>query len=348
MILSDKTIKELNLITPFNEKQLECSSYDVTLDNTWCVPKSTNEILTLETGQEYTEIEDDEYILRPNEFILASTSETINIPNGITGLVCGRSSIGRLGIFVENASWIDTGFEGKITLEIFNASPNIYKLKKGDKVGQIVFIKQDKLSENIYTGKYQGQNKATPSKISDDFLDLNCNHNKNLKYSLYEKPFLTNLEISKQSCESDVLINDKNLKISEDDSEQILKNKEFKMEYTKEKLEQMLKSEDWRVRLAVAEQGYGLDILVNDENWRIRKVIAEQGYRLDILINDNDSDVRMAVAEQGYGLDILINDEDWLVRLIVAEQGHELEKLINDEDLNVRKVAKQMLKKKGN
>lgn len=173
MVISDNTIKRLNLITPFNEKQLECSSYDITLDDTWCVPKFASKVLTLETGQEYKEITEDEYILSPNEFILASTSEILNLPNGITGIVCGRSSIGRLGIFVENASWIDTGFQGKITLEIYNASPNCFRLKKGDRVGQVIFIKQDEPSEKPYNGKYQGQYKATASKIEEDFKEKN-------------------------------------------------------------------------------------------------------------------------------------------------------------------------------
>ena len=72
---------------------------------------------------------------------------------------------------------------------------------------------------------------------------------------------------------------------------------------------------DWRVRLAVAQQGYGLDILINDEDYPVRAAVAKQGYGLDILVNDEDCWVRVAVAKQGYGLDILINDEDYPVRV---------------------------------
>ena len=101
----------------------------------------------------------------------------------------------------------------------------------------------------------------------------------------------------------------------------------------------LVNDEDWHVRRAVANQGYGLDILINDEDWRVREAVAKQGYGLDILINDEDWKVREAVAKQGYGLDILINDKDWKVRAAVANQGYGLDILINDKDWKVQKAV---------
>lgn len=82
--------------------------------------------------------------------------------------------------------------------------------------------------------------------------------------------------------------------------------------YNKE-LEQMLHSDDFSYRMAAAECGYGLDILVNDESPYVREEVARQGYGLDVLIHDTNPLVRLAVAKQGYGLDILVNDENWTV-----------------------------------
>ena len=45
----------------------------------------------------------------------------------------------------------------------------------------------------------------------------------------------------------------------------------------------------------------------------IRQSVAEQGYGLDILVHDTNPLVRLAVAKQGYGLDVLVNDENWMV-----------------------------------
>ena len=107
--------------------------------------------------------------------------------------------------------------------------------------------------------------------------------------------------------------------------------------------DKMVKSGDWEDRLEMAEEGYGLDVLINDEDWIVRRAVAKQGYGLGILVNDEDYDVRAAVAEQGYGLDVLINDEVYDVRAAVAEQGYGLDILINDKHWIVQEAVKNYL-----
>ena len=61
--------------------------------------------------------------IRPGEFILASTQETIGIPATLVGQVEGKSSWARRGLLVHvTAGFIDPGFRGAITLEIVNLS----------------------------------------------------------------------------------------------------------------------------------------------------------------------------------------------------------------------------------
>ena len=110
-------------------------------------------------------------------------------------------------------------------------------------------------------------------------------------------------------------------------------------------LETFVRDKEFEIRLAVAKQGYGLSILVNDKIWCVREIVANQGYGLDILINDENWVVRFAVANQGYGLNILVNDESWIVRFAVAKQGYGLSILVNDENKEVRALAKKILKK---
>ena len=86
----------------------------------------------------------------------------------MTAFVEGRSSIGRLGLFIQNAGWVDPGFEGEITLELFNANKCAIELQSGRRVGQLVFAQLDVHTLNPYQGKYQGQRGATGSRI---FLD---------------------------------------------------------------------------------------------------------------------------------------------------------------------------------
>ncbi len=60
-----------------------------------------------------------------------------------------------MGLFVQNAGWVDPGFEGEITLELFNANRCALELRSGRRVGQLVFAQLDEAAKNPYAGKYQ-------------------------------------------------------------------------------------------------------------------------------------------------------------------------------------------------
>jgi dCTP deaminase len=94
--------------------------------------------------------------------------EYFELPNDLTAFVEGRSSLGRMGLFIQNAGWVDPGFKGEITLELFNANRCAIELKSGRRVGQLVFAKMDIAAENPYNGKYQGQRGATGSRVFTD------------------------------------------------------------------------------------------------------------------------------------------------------------------------------------
>ncbi len=63
--------------------------------------------------------------------MLGTTLELIRLPNDLTAFVEGRSSIGRFGVFIQNAGWIYPGFSGQNTLELFNANRVPVQLKVG-------------------------------------------------------------------------------------------------------------------------------------------------------------------------------------------------------------------------
>jgi len=174
MILSDKTLLKMIeertlIIEPLDRKQIQPASIDIRLGNTFSIVEdSPTGIINLEKEIQYKTITSDTYILLPNQFVLATTMEYINLPNNVTAFVEGRSSLGRMGLFIQNAGWVDPGFEGQITLELFNANRCAIELKAGRRVGQLVFAKMDDTALNPYNGKYQGQKGATGSRV---FLD---------------------------------------------------------------------------------------------------------------------------------------------------------------------------------
>ena len=172
MILSDKQIRVMiergNLISPVTDKQINPASVNLTLGNTYLIPKVKKVGSTyLGDEVEYHRFEVNEghgFPIDPGEFILATTQERVNIPSNIAAFVQGRSSIGRIGLTTQNAGFVDPGFHGHITLELVNESPNTIILKEGYPVAQLVFFECYPV-ERPYRGKYNDQVEATGSRM---------------------------------------------------------------------------------------------------------------------------------------------------------------------------------------
>lgn len=174
MILSDKTLYKMLekgelRVEPLEESQIQSASVDIRLGNTFSVVEDSSAgIITLKDEIRYKTITSDTYVLLPNQFVLATTMEYIELPDNLTAFVEGRSSLGRMGLFIQNAGWVDPGFQGEITLELYNANRCAIELRAGRRIGQLVFAGMDDAALHPYHGKYQGQKGATGSRV---FLD---------------------------------------------------------------------------------------------------------------------------------------------------------------------------------
>lgn len=174
MILSDKSIKNLLLrrelkVEPLTEKAIQSASLDCHLDSHFLLVED-RKMSSIDLDKEviYKKYEGEEIILPPHSFLLACTKECIHVPSHITAFVEGRSSIGRIGLFIQNAGWVDPGFKGQITLELYNANSLPIRLKSGRRICQLVFCKLDQPVLSSYQGKYQGQRHTTGSRIHED------------------------------------------------------------------------------------------------------------------------------------------------------------------------------------
>src|ERR1041384_3994416 len=154
MILSDRDIRarlaagDLRIGPLADEKlQIQPASVDVRLGAEFLVylpaqvpcldPRDPSTIAA--ATESYVVPEGDAFILHPGEFALGTTVEEVAIPNGLVGVVDGRSSIGRLAIVVHaTAGFIDPGFEGQVTLELSNIGSIAVKLYPGMRIAQIV------------------------------------------------------------------------------------------------------------------------------------------------------------------------------------------------------------------
>lgn len=174
MILSDKTIQMMLTsgqlgIAPLEDRQIQPASVDIRLGNSFStINLPDNTPIRMDEEISYQLVEVDHFILQPKQFVLATTMEYFRLPDNLTAFVEGRSSIGRMGLFIQNAGWVDPGFEGEITFELYNASAYEIALISGRRVGQLVFAQLDRDAQNPYQGKYQGQSGATGSRINMD------------------------------------------------------------------------------------------------------------------------------------------------------------------------------------
>lgn len=166
-------------VSPYDERRLQPSSIDLTLDR-WFrvmtgpapdvidVKEDNSDLMTLiEVGKE------DWYDLFPNEFILASTAESVALNNQHAARVEGKSSLGRLGLLVHaTAGFIDPGFYGNVTLELANLTQSAIRLYPGMPIAQIAVFQMAGPCARSYnsTGKYNGQMGPTASKYHLNFL----------------------------------------------------------------------------------------------------------------------------------------------------------------------------------
>ena len=174
MIVSDETLRAMMaegsiVVDPIEPYQVQPASIDLRLGRSFLkIDENSLDSLGLDTELPYVSIEKDEIVIPPHSSLLATTVEFIRLPPNVTAFVEGRSSIGRMGLFIQNAGWVDPGFEGTITLELFNANRLPLRLSAGRRICQIVFAFMDKATRRPYAGKYQGQKGTVGSRAFRD------------------------------------------------------------------------------------------------------------------------------------------------------------------------------------
>lgn len=112
----------------------------------------------------------EELVVPPNELVLVSTTEYVEVPPDLCCRVEGKSSLGRIGLLTHiTAGFIDSGFKGNITLELYNVGGYPIRLHDGCKIAQLVVEKLDEPVREVYAGNYLYQEKVTPSIHEQNF-----------------------------------------------------------------------------------------------------------------------------------------------------------------------------------
>ncbi|MEM7784598.1 MAG: dCTP deaminase [Planctomycetota bacterium] len=180
MILSGEEI-HANLgknihIDPFDPKNVNPNSYNLTLHEEVLTYEEV--VLDMAKSNRFRRmvIPKSGMVLEPNRLYLARTVERTETHN-LVPMIEGRSSIGRLGLFVHvTAGFGDVGFSGFWTLEMFAVQP--VKIYPGVSICQIFYHQICGDIEEYSSEKYQNNSDIQPSLLYKE-LNSNCEQDDN-------------------------------------------------------------------------------------------------------------------------------------------------------------------------
>lgn len=188
MILVDHQIEDAVergdlVIAPYSKSQIQPASYDLRLGREFVeISPNIENLGSVFDPKHYIDVSakhkvDTYYRLGPHSFVLASTVECVGVGSTLAGQVEGKSSLARIGLQVHCAGFIDPGFAGEITLELFNMTNYPILLYPNMSIAQIKFEMLASKPRRLYGdrslgSKYQDQRGPTVSRLWENFSEV--------------------------------------------------------------------------------------------------------------------------------------------------------------------------------
>lgn len=154
------------VIRPFRRRQLEPNSYDFRLGDRCCVYTARTLDAAKDNETQTFRIPKSGLVLQTDRIYLVNTEETMGSEHYVP-IIRGRSSVGRLGIFIDiTADLIDLGSINQWTLQLHAVHP--VRIYPGMLIGQVTFWRTFGRREQ-YKGKYGVHQSPVPSMSHLDF-----------------------------------------------------------------------------------------------------------------------------------------------------------------------------------
>lgn len=124
------------------------------------------------------------YLMKPNETILCTSNEYIEVPKDVFAVVSSKFSYTQLGLSIElGTSIIQAGHKGKVHFQIKNNSNNYIWVYPGIFVAQLIFFRTVQPSSESYNSSennhsYDIESNPPISKFRVNNKYLNCNQHK--------------------------------------------------------------------------------------------------------------------------------------------------------------------------
>jgi dCTP deaminase len=178
MILSDTTIAEyinsekIKIFPYFNQADIRPTGIRIHLGSELLIP-CKNQVIDLslphDIKYEHQELTEEGYLLEKNNFILASTFETIQTSNNIVCHIEGRSTIARLGLSIHCTSGImDNNHDQPraIVLELKNLGVFDLLLKPNIPIGMVLFSELSEPITQKSQDQYRNQSSVRPPNMN--------------------------------------------------------------------------------------------------------------------------------------------------------------------------------------
>jgi dUTP pyrophosphatase len=147
-----------DLIDP--ERQVQPNGVDLRIDRLFRLTSpallgESDSVREPAAREEFPPDRDGWWSLPPGSYVLG-LRERVNLPSDLMALGRPRSSLLRSGVAIHTAVW-DAGYAGRseTLLSVFN--PRGFRLQRGARVLQLVFVRLDQPTRRGYRGAYQNE-----------------------------------------------------------------------------------------------------------------------------------------------------------------------------------------------
>lgn len=93
-------------------------------------------------------------VVKPGDFYLVKTMETVNVPDNLVGILKPRSTLQRMGLFLRTTQ-IAPGYCGELTFALKNEGPAMVHIEIGARIAHVLFA-EVKGKTALYRGQWQG------------------------------------------------------------------------------------------------------------------------------------------------------------------------------------------------
>ncbi len=160
-------VKDVKLVENLSERELtnpEGAGFDLRLGEVYKISgkaflgiteRHTADIsLVAKYSTENIKLKTQKITIKPGEFYLVKTVESVNMPQNLTASITPRSTTYRSGLFIRTGN-VPPGYCGGLTFGLSNEGPVIVEIEMGARFVHIQFSEVDG-GGNMYRGQWQG------------------------------------------------------------------------------------------------------------------------------------------------------------------------------------------------